>query len=176
MKYGIFFLGVILLTSAVYAGELDNASFKQTINGLKHAAIMGDSKLLTEHIALSGIVRAKLKKYAGKALQKKSLITRATGRLADFSEPMITKASTSFILNRFSNSSPGLRQRYVNSLKLTQISEQPENAFAAGSFLGQPIIISAIKSDNKWIIVGAESPLLDQEFKKMLRILHIPIS
>ncbi len=168
-------LAVCMLAPAIPAGARE-PSFRQTIEELKAAIAAGNTKYLSQHVALEGIVRAKVKKYAAKAENKKSFITRTAGRLASFSEPAITKMASSFVLSQFGRTSAGFRKSYLSRLSLTRIGEQGQVGFAAGSFLGSPAVLSAVKTGDQWVIVGAESPVIDREFKVMLRILHIPLN
>jgi len=175
-KITLVILCLLLSSALCLAKEKSAPTFKQAIEELKVAIKKGDTAYLSQHIALDGIIKSKVKKYASKAEKKQSFITRTIGRLADFSEPVITRTCSSFVIKQFSRTSPSFRQRYLDALRLNKIQEQGDNAFASGSFAGSSAFLSGLRTNQKWVIVGAESPVIDREFKAMLRILHIPIN
>lgn len=174
MRLLVAILIIFSLVIPTYA-SIKEVSFRATIDLLENAIRSGDGNALAKHVDLNGILRYKIRRYSAKAEQKSSAVTRLAGRLAGFSEPAITGAASRFIMSEFSKSSPGLRGGYLRSLDLTKIGKAGRSAYAVGTFLGKPAVLSAVKIGTQWIIIGVESPIIDSEFKNLLRIIHVPL-
>ncbi len=132
--------------------------------------------LIVERIALEGIVRGKVRKYARLAGKNRSLMARSAGAVASWSEPAITRAASSFVLKEFGRSSPARRRRYLNALHITKVGDNGQSGYVSGSFLGRPAFLAALRSGGDWVIVGAESPIIDEEFNRLLRFLRVPVN
>jgi len=170
MKNKIFILLIAGLLLASPTSAKAETSFKSTLNQLKSALLNKDFKIINSHLALSGIIRSKVKKLSKQAQKNKSLLKRAVGKVAGFSEPLVTKATTKFVLREYGKSSRSLRAKYLKSLRFSKIKVKGKTAYAIGSFLGKPASVYAKKIKGKWVIVGVESPLIDADLKRILRL------
>jgi hypothetical protein len=174
MKKTVLVIAAVLFFSpALFAGGKDE-SFKQTIETLKKAIVAGDISYLSKHIAFEGIIRSKVKKYAGLAGKNKSFMARGAGAVASWTEPAITKAASSFTLKEFGRASPSLRRRYLDALHITRSGDNGQSGYISGSFLGRPAFLAAVRNGKDWVIVAAESPIIDEEFNRLLRYLRVP--
>ena len=158
-------------SSLAYARHL---SLPETIDSLRQALRQKDLGTLQSHIALESIVRSKLKRYALKAKRKESLTAKVAGQALSMSEGKLAPLATSYILSEFGHSSGGLRQSYLSSLKINRVMERGNYGVAVGSFMGEQVIISCLKIEGNWIVVGVDSPLIDREFRNLLKILRVP--
>lgn len=167
---GLFILAICLASP----GLARSLSLPETIDSLRQALRQKDMATLQSHIALESIVRSKLKRYALKAKRKESLTAKVAGQALAMSEGKLAQLATSYILSEFRHSSGGLRQSYLSSLKIDRIMERGNYGVAVGSFMGGQVIISCLKIENKWIVVGVDSPLIDREFRNLLKIMRVP--
>jgi hypothetical protein len=140
---------------------------------LQTAIAKADQAYLNQHVALEGIVRGKVKKYAAQAQQKDSLSAKSAGLVMKSSEGAVVKLAAGFIRSQFNKSSPALRQNYLQALHWNKIGERGDSGYAAGTFLGQSAYLAGVKINGEWVVVGADSPLLDKEFQNLMKILHI---
>lgn len=164
----ILLLLALFLFSSQAKGE---ETFKETIAVLQKAVLDKNMPVLNRHIALKGIVKTKIKRLTSRAGKEKSLAAKITAKAVDFGEPVLTDLATRYVLIEFSKSSRGLRQKYLNTLKITKVGEKGDVGYASGSFLGRPALLSAIKIKGTWVIVGAESARVDQELDNLIKLL-----
>ncbi|OGC32886.1 hypothetical protein A2311_00050 [candidate division WOR-1 bacterium RIFOXYB2_FULL_48_7] len=164
MKNKILALGLILALSY----PLQALTLKETIHATQQALLEKNTKVVYQNIALQGIVNSKIKKFTRLAKKQDSL----AGKMIGWSEPLLLKSATGFIMGEFNRSSRGLRQSYLNSFQLGKVVENGAYGYATATFLGAKAVLSAVKDNNgNWQIVGAESPVLDKEFNNLLKIL-----
>lgn len=165
-------LMVVLLIIALSTGLAlaKQLTFKETVVMLQKALVTKDMAVLSKHIALESIVRGKIKKYARKAESKDSLVFSVAGRLVSMSEPLLTKTVTNIVLNEFGKASPGYISSLVSTMKFKKIGEKGNVGYATGSFYGSSGYLAGLKNaQGDWIIVGADSPVLDQELALFLK-------
>lgn len=175
MKNHFVVIAIMLLAFACpsFGGEKTAGSFKAVVAALQKALLKGDKIELNRYLALEGIVRSKLQKYEHKAAGKSSFLIRSAGRVISLGEPAFVKAATALINSRFEKSAPEARRAYLKQLKFKKIGENGGYGFAVGTFMGQPAVISGVKTDGRWLVVGAESPVIDAEFKNLMKIIHL---
>jgi hypothetical protein len=167
---------VVLLILALGAGLAlaKPLTFKETVVMLQKALVAKDMAILSKHIALESIVRGKIKKYAHKAEAKDSVVFSVAGRLVSLSEPLLTKTVTNVVLSEYGKASPGYISSLVSTMKFKKIGEKGNVGYAAGSFYGSAGYLAGLKNaQGDWIIVGADSPVLDQELAAFLKRLKL---
>jgi hypothetical protein len=169
-KILLFLTMVFLATSPVSASM---AEIKAAVDELHQAIATKNLLLLEKKIPLDQLVRSKIKKYSRQAQAKGNWVGKSAGKLAQLGEGAVTAAATKFIRREFSRSTPALRQHYLKGLVFTKYGEKGNYGFASGSFLGRPAYLSLIKNKNGWLVVGADSPVLDEEFNNLLKILKL---
>jgi hypothetical protein len=162
---------LILLICCSCAWATNTNDFGQTISLMQKALFEKNTDFLLEHIDLNGIVKAKIKKLSSQASKQKSKTSKMTGKAIGFTEPILTKLATHFITKEFSKSTLSLRQKYLDALIISKTGGNDQVGFAYGTFAGKPATIVAIKEQGKWIIIGVESPIIDQELNILLNYL-----
>lgn len=167
------FLAIIILPGYSFADGKECPPFKETVSLLQKAIKKGDARTLHQYVGIENIIKAKIEKYAHKAQDRKSFFMRSVGKITEIGAPALEKILVGVIDSEFSKSSESMRNMYLSQLKIRQIGEKNYYAFAAGTFLGSPAVIAAVKNDTKWLVVGAESPIIDREFKNLLAKAHI---
>lgn len=163
-------IAIIFSLSPPFAIGQDLSSFKATLDKLEGALLNQNFKIINTHLALESIIRNKIKRLSLRAEKSSSSLKRAVGKIADFSAVPVAKATTPLIMSQYKKSSYGLRKTYLQSLKFSKFEVKGDSASASGVFLGQPASVYAKKIKGEWVIVGAESSLIDAELKKILRL------
>ena len=143
----------------------------RTVSKIKQALLLKDYKVLNRQVALESIVKAKIRKFSGLLREKRSLMVRTAGRMMQMSEPVTAKLITNYILSQYNNSSLDQRSEFLNTFLPQKISELEQVAYVSGCFMGAGITIAAANLDGEWVVVGVESPLIDNEFKNLLKSL-----
>lgn len=159
---------VLLVQLSVPAGA---GSVDRAVSKIRQALLLKDYKVLNQQVALESIVKAKLHKFSGLLKVKRSLMVRTAGRVMQMSEPVTAKIITNYILSQYNNSSLDQRSEFLNTFLPQKISELEQVAYVSGNFMGAGITIAAANLDGEWVVVGVESPLIDNEFKNLLKSL-----
>lgn len=172
MKRLLLILIVLKLIIISIPAEAESTlTFKQSLPVIKQALRNQNFKILDQQIALNGIVGSKIKKVIGKPKTKSSTGRKTLAGLLLKSEPLLTKLATNFIRQNYSKSSQAERNMYVATLIIKKVFEKPERGTAHGSFMGKPASFYAKKIKGKWVIVGVDSVIIDQEIDNLLKIL-----
>lgn len=168
----IILLVLFLQIAAPVLAENKNDSLKNTIALLRNALLKKDMQVLLKHIDFNGIIKAKVKGYAFRA-QKKGFMLKAAGKIVSLGEPVINIAASKYILNEFSRSSLTLRKSYLSSLSINKCWDNGQAGVVTGTFMGELAILQALKINGKWVVVSVNSPLIDREFRDLLKMLHV---
>jgi len=160
---------VVLLILLVQLAGAEPLS--RTVSKVKQALLLKNYKVLNRQVALESIVKAKLRKFSGLLKEKRSLMVRTAGRVMQLSEPVTAKLITNYILRQYNNSSLDQRSEFLTTFLPQKISELEQVAYVSGCFMGAGITIAAANLDGEWVVVGVESPLIDNEFKNLLKSL-----
>lgn len=158
----------MLIQLSVPAGA---KSLDRTVGKIKQALLLKDYKVLNQQVALESIVKAKLRKYSGLLREKRSLMVRTAGKVMQMSEPVTAKIITNYILSQYNNSSLDQRSDFLSTFLPQRVHELEQVAYVSGCFMGAGITIAAANLNGEWVVVGVESPLIDNEFKKLLKSL-----
>ena len=171
-KIIILIVFCILLASFVSANTKNSGpSLQITLKVIQNALLDKDMVTLNRHIAFQSIVESKLKKYSKVAKKNKSFGNKVLGNAMSLGQPMFGGIATNFILKEYAKSPRSLRQYYYNSLKINSIKEKGNNAVARVSFMGSPGLIYCTNTNNTWMITNVESPVIDQEFQNLMKII-----
>lgn len=166
-KFAAIIVLFSLLSSFCAAEEAPEISFKDTLRILRKALAEKDLKTLNRHIALEAIIKAKVKKIASSSTEE-SLAKRLLGKAANAASALISKAIARITMAQYVKSSPAYIGKYLRNLKIDSVSVKGKSASAWGSFLGKPASLHAEKIKEQWVIVGAESEIIDSEIKNLL--------
>lgn len=146
MKKAFVFYLIVTFLLAQAAIAIEKPHFSKTITLLRKAFLEKDIPTITKHVALSSIVRSKLKKK------------------------ILTKAIVRLIIYQFSRSSRTEIKSYLSHLKIKKTGQKGRSAYASGSFMGEKTYLSAIWHQGSWVIVGVGSAFIDKELNKLLKI------
>lgn len=165
--------GLIVSLLIISPGFASVAEIKATVAELRQAIAAKNLPLLERKIPLDQLIRQKIKKYSQQVQTKGNWLGKSAGKLAQLGEGAVTAAAAQYIRREFSRSTPALRQHYLQALVFNKYGVKGDYGFASGSFLGRPAYLSLVKVKNGWTIVGADSPVLDEEFNNLLKILKL---
>ena len=168
----VFVIFILLSTAAFAISSQVQASFKQEPAIITHALLQKDLKTLQAHVDLSFIINRKIKLYAQRA-ETKSLFSQIGGKLAGFSEPVITQALSRLAMAALNGSSLADRKYFTDNLHFNDVSAVGDVGMASGSFLGKPIFCSSTYENGRWVLAVVESPLIDQEIRNALKTLQV---
>ncbi len=159
-----------LTATQSFALDKETENFKATIDQLQLALVFADMDYVNKHLALDSILRAKIKKFSG-LVQKQSGFWKGTAaRIVGAGDSALAKTASSFILSQYSKSPKAQRKSYKRSLSLTNYSVKGDLGIASGSFMGKSASVAAKKINGEWVVVSAESPVIDAELKKILKL------
>ncbi|MBU0672678.1 MAG: hypothetical protein KJ732_06605 [Candidatus Margulisbacteria bacterium] len=168
LKSSVVFL---LLISLLVPATTQELTFKQMSPLLQKAILDKDMAVLQKHIDLYGIIKSKIHTLSQKAQQKKSFRYKILGKTIGLSESILAKLASEVVIKEFKITPRAVRKRYLDQLKIEGIGQQGRQGYAFGAFMGKPFHIAAIKTKGKWLIIGVESEIIDQEMDYLLKAL-----
>ena len=88
------------------------------------------------------------------------------------SESVLTKIISEIVIKEYKVTPRAVVKSYLNRLKITGIGEKGNMGYAYGTFLEKPFYLSAVKTKGRWLIIGAESAVIDHEMDYLLKTLR----
>ena len=170
LKFLVLLMTFLFILSPTEANSL--LPFKQMDPLLHQALLEKDLPALYKHIDLSGIVRSKVRKFSQKAGQEKDLRSKILSKGVGLTEPVLTRIISEIVVKEFKVTPRAVVQSYLNHLKIQGIGEKGNIGYAYGMFLGKPFYLSAVKHNGDWLIIGAESAVIDHEIDYLLKALR----
>ncbi|MDI6731195.1 MAG: hypothetical protein QME05_01260 [Candidatus Margulisbacteria bacterium] len=161
---------VFFMAASALASDQETANFKATIDQLQMALVFGDMDYIHAHLSLNSILQAKIKKFSSLVQKQGGFWKRTAAKIVGAGESLAAKGAAVVIEKEYGKTSRSLRKFYKNSLNLSSYKVKGDKATASGSFLGSPALLSAVKIKGKWVVVGVESPLIDKEVKRILKL------
>jgi hypothetical protein len=166
----VAFTFVFSLTALVWALNKETAVFKETLDQLQLALVYQDMGYINEHLSLDGVIKAKIDQLSSLAQKQGGMWKKSAAKFAGLMDKVLAKTASTFILREYNKSPLALRKQYQQGLKLTTYQVKEDKGFASGIFLGQPASLTATKIKDEWVVVSVESPLINKELKRILKI------
>lgn len=164
----IVFLLLTLLAPAIAVDR----PFKQMSPVLQQALLEKDLLTLEQHIDLYGIVLAKVKKLKSMAEKKSGVRYKLFSQAVGISEPVLATTISRIVIKEYKLTPRAVVKGYLARLKIEGIGEQGKMGYAYGTFLGKPFYLGAVKTNGRWLIIRAESEVVDHELEMLLRALR----
>jgi hypothetical protein len=148
----------------------ETASFKDMVQMLRRALLNKDLQFLEAHVDLEGIVKEKVRRFSSTVQGEPQFTAKIAGKIISLSDFLLAQMACSHIRKEYAKTSPALCQRYYRALVIHRVVENKnETGTVTASFLGSPATLSAVFKDGRWIVVGVESPVIDKEFKLLIK-------
>ena len=161
---------LFVLQTTTIALDKDAEEFKATCDQLQLALVFGDMDYINAHLALDSIIQAKIKKFSGLVQKQSGFWKRTAAKIVGAGDSVLAKTVSGIAIKEYNKSPRSMRKQFKKNLSLTSYKVKGDTATASGSFMSSPASLYAIKKNGQWIVVGVESPLVDEEIKKLLKI------
>ena len=161
---------VLFLMGPAFALDQETGPFKAAIDQLQLALVFGDMDYVHAHLSLDSILQVKIKKFSSLVQKQSGFWKRTAAKIVGAGDSLAAKGAAVVIEKEYSKTPRSLRKYYKQNLHITAYKVKGDKAFASGSFLGSPASLSAVKIKGNWVVVSVDSPLIDKEVKRILKI------
>lgn len=161
---------ILALAGAALTLDQETGHFKATLDQLQLALVFGDLDYIHAHLSLDAILQAKIKQFSALVQKQSGFWKRTAAKIVGTGDFLVAKGAAVIIEKEYSRSSRSLRKYYKQNLALLSYKVKGDKAAASGLLLGAPASLFAVKTKGEWVVVGIESPLIDREVKRILKI------